>query len=546
MGKGKDERIVLRKQDKIGANDAEEDSAFLAECFVDTGDLELLRDCSRPERLVIGRTGAGKTALLLRLRDTEQRCIEVRPENLALSYISNSTVLQFFETIGVKLDPFYKLIWRHAFAIELLRNRFGLEETQASVGLGERIKALFKPGSYSEAIKYLEKWGPHFWQETEQRVKEITKKVETSLTDSLTGKFPVADLSYGAAHSLSEESKQEIINRAQKVVNDAHVPQLNQILDLVRDVLDDKQKRYFIVVDRLDESWVDEQLRNKLIMALIETVKDFRRIRNAKIVLSLRLDLIQRVFKQARTAGFQEEKIESLYLRLHWKRKDLVELVDTRVQHLFRDRYSKNKKLTARDLLGQSRRGTDPLDYLLDRTFLRPRDVISFFNECISVAGGRAKISLSDVKEAEAIYSKGRFRSVADEWHADFPNLSVFAKALLNGVQQQDTIGSVANDDQVQEHCMSLVTRELPQDDLLSVCKAVAESKRPARDMLMAAWSIFYRVGIVGLKPETTESFAWHADTGRRFDATELDNDTLYRVHPMFVRTLGVKPAGDA
>src|SRR5690606_38961757 len=105
----KEDRIVLRKQDRIGATDAEEDAAFLADCFVDTGELDLLRDCCRPERLVVGRTGAGKTALLLRLRESEQRCIEVRPENLALSYISNSTILQFFEALGVNLDPFYKL-----------------------------------------------------------------------------------------------------------------------------------------------------------------------------------------------------------------------------------------------------------------------------------------------------------------------------------------------------------------------------------------------------------------------------------------------------
>src|SRR5664280_895025 len=114
-----EDRLVFRKQDRIGAMDAEEDAAFLSDCFVDTGDLELLEDCQRPERIVLGRTGSGKTALLLRLLE-QPYAIEIRPENLALSYITNSTILQFFEQLGVNLDPFYKLIWRHAFCVELL------------------------------------------------------------------------------------------------------------------------------------------------------------------------------------------------------------------------------------------------------------------------------------------------------------------------------------------------------------------------------------------------------------------------------------------
>src|ERR1700688_2500028 len=95
----------FRRQDTIGAADAQEDS-FLDSCFVDTGDLEVLRDCQDPRRIVVGRTGSGKTALLLRLASTEERTIDIKPESLALSYISNSTILRFVSDMGVKLDIF--------------------------------------------------------------------------------------------------------------------------------------------------------------------------------------------------------------------------------------------------------------------------------------------------------------------------------------------------------------------------------------------------------------------------------------------------------
>ena len=143
MSPDQEPKVVFRRQDRIGANDAEEDEPFLAECFVDTGDLALLRDCKRPERIVVGRTGTGKSALLSRLREAEPRAIEIRPESLALAYIANSTILQFFEDLGVNLEIFYKLIWRHAFCVELLRRRFNVGPNQDRVSLGEKLKGFF-------------------------------------------------------------------------------------------------------------------------------------------------------------------------------------------------------------------------------------------------------------------------------------------------------------------------------------------------------------------------------------------------------------------
>lgn len=40
------EKYVLRKHASISAVAAEEDAKFLPECFVDTGDIEVFRDCS--------------------------------------------------------------------------------------------------------------------------------------------------------------------------------------------------------------------------------------------------------------------------------------------------------------------------------------------------------------------------------------------------------------------------------------------------------------------------------------------------------------------
>ena len=99
-------KFRFRKHDTIGSADAEGDK-FLEPCFVDTGDMEILCDCNDPRSIVVGRTGTGKTALLRRLLNLEERAIEISPESLSLSYISNSNIIKYLLGLGVNLDVFY-------------------------------------------------------------------------------------------------------------------------------------------------------------------------------------------------------------------------------------------------------------------------------------------------------------------------------------------------------------------------------------------------------------------------------------------------------
>jgi hypothetical protein len=53
----------FKATDSIGAAGAEDDD-FLDDCFVDTGALDLLSNISDRRLILLGRTGAGKSALL--------------------------------------------------------------------------------------------------------------------------------------------------------------------------------------------------------------------------------------------------------------------------------------------------------------------------------------------------------------------------------------------------------------------------------------------------------------------------------------------------
>ena len=105
--------FVFKKHMSVGEADAENDEIFLEKCFVDTGDFDVLEDTTTPQSIILGRTGVGKSALIEELESNADNTIRIEPEELALRHISNSTILKFFEELGVNLDIFYNLLWQH-------------------------------------------------------------------------------------------------------------------------------------------------------------------------------------------------------------------------------------------------------------------------------------------------------------------------------------------------------------------------------------------------------------------------------------------------
>src|SRR5262249_9652915 len=142
--------------------------------------------CSKPNCIVVGRTGAGKTALLIELREVEEHVHAIDPESLSLQYLSGSNILRHLEILGVNLSLFYKLLWRHVFAVELIKARYGMKtETESKTFLQHILDLVKRNKPKEKAVDYLVKWGQSFWQDTEYRIKEVTSTLETEVKSSL-------------------------------------------------------------------------------------------------------------------------------------------------------------------------------------------------------------------------------------------------------------------------------------------------------------------------------------------------------------------------
>ncbi len=537
----------FKKNDRIGAAGAEEDITFLRECFVDTGDLELLEDFTDNRVVILGRTGTGKSALLTMLsRRNSQLAIHISPENLALTYVANSTILKYFSSLGVNLDPFFKLLWRHVLTVEILSCYFAEKDSGTQKSLLDSLREFFsgpskKDKDMQQAISYLGSWAQNFWKETEFRVKEITSKLEKELKAALTSQFGHELVSIGAdigdKNRITETQRTELLNRGQNIISKAQVQDLSKVLNLLGTVLADRQKKYYVVIDGLDEKWVEERLRYKLIMALINTARDFIDVDNAKIIVALRRDLIERVFRLTRDSGFQEEKYESLYLRLHWDKDEILDVLDLRIQKLFSRRYTK-QTVSHIDLLPHSFRNLSIGDYIYS-VARRPRDVIAFFNTCIASATDQAKLTIKELKIAEGEYSKKRLRALGDEWSGDYPTLLDFTK-ILQRKQCTFKIISIQNNS-IEELCLQVATEDHDGTGILQkLALQVADCLIPIESFKFQMIQIFYRVGLVGLKLTPHERESWADELGRSVSSAEITNDTSVTVHPSYRRALGV------
>ncbi len=115
--------LVFRSNINIGNLDAESDNIFLEEAFINKAEVDLLSNIEDSRCVIIGRTGSGKTAIIKHLEqtNTDIKIVRIEPEAMALTYLSNSTILNYFEKLDVKLELFYKTLWKHVFIIELLK-----------------------------------------------------------------------------------------------------------------------------------------------------------------------------------------------------------------------------------------------------------------------------------------------------------------------------------------------------------------------------------------------------------------------------------------
>lgn len=361
---------------------------------------------------------------------------------------------------------------------------------------------------------------------------------------SVDAKIPNFDFKAEGKNQLSEELKSELIYYGKKVVNSVQIEKLSKIITiLAEDIFIDTQQKTYILIDRLDENWVEDELRYKLIRALIETVKKFRCIRPIKIIVTLRTDLLNRVLDKTRDSGFQREKYESLFLYISWNEEQLKRLIDKRVNHLLKCRYN-HGYVCFDDIFPTKINGTSSFNYILERTFMRPRDVIFFVNTCFSEAQEKKEITNSGIILAEKKYSLDRLESLKYEWFVEHPHLNKYLDILYN--REKNFKVNAIGKPELEPIILQLIDfSDSSQDSAVILAKKYFDSSYPQTDLYLIQFRstilfILYKIGIIGIKVDGSSSVRWIHDRTQDLTIQKILLSSNIYIHKMLWRALTV------
>lgn len=402
MGKQRGQSTVpkfkFHKNLEIGAPDAETDR-ILMDAYIKNPALYALIDMTNQKSVIIGRTGSGKSAILKYIENTQKNLVRIKPEAMSLRYLTNSTILSYFNEIGVNLTFFYKVLWKHVFIVELLKLYFGESETKKQnyfETLAEKIKNKWGKSNPKKerALSYLKNWSKDFWANTEHRIKELENKIQTKFIEETGLKiFDKFSLKNNNEDVEAKRTLEEIKYKAEKIINESQAEEIFEIINIMEhEFFVDEIKKYFIIIDDLDKEWIPSDVRYDMIGSMIEVIKEFQGMRGVKIVISLRDNLFQMIFSGFKHKGGQREKFKPLYINLEWTEHELKSLLEKRLEII------SGRNLTIKGAFDKVyKNGKSGFDYMLERTFLRPRDVISFVNHAIENADCKTVIVMCPV-----------------------------------------------------------------------------------------------------------------------------------------------------
>ena len=268
-----------------------------------------------------------------------------------------------------------------------------------------------------------------------------------------------------------------------------------------------------------------------------------RKIHNAKIVIALRTDLLDRVLAATSDAGFQDEKYRALCLPLTWSRDTLEEVLELRINELVQHKYS-GQRVRYTDLLPQTvgpQKERD-IEYMLDRTLFRPRDIITFFNICMEHAVGEPKIRPQQLLAAEGEYSQARLRSLSDEWSVHYPHLLKLCR-LLQRRPASFRLREIEDADLHEMYLDILVQEPIRMGEDYNQIQAFYDGKVKTSTLRAFIAFVLHRVGVIGLKTGSHRQVVWSYLGQETVSLAEIDEHTSVHIHKMFWRALGINPS---
>ncbi|MCD9521695.1 DNA repair protein [Photobacterium carnosum] len=510
------EPYIFRKNTTIGNLDAETDS-FLTDCFYETEIYKTLINYDNDDnldftkRIIIGRTGSGKTALLKQIaidrKITKHDVIEA--ENTVFEHIKNNIFISQLMEEDVDLRVFYKSLWLHVLLVKVINL---LYPSNNFFDFLSNLTSVKKRYNLDLARQYVDTYQDNFFNEN--IVSEITDKMQNEISGGfssggakLSGKF-------------SGETSEKIQRETASYVSRELLRKQKELIKLIKDESSsEKQVRIIISIDDLDKSWLSSsKIRYDFINALLEAFKELLDIKSVKILISIRTDIIMGIYNNSLR---QEEKDQSLILPITWNKVEIRKILDNRINFLIKHQYRGTQNVTFKDVFNFNVIDENADDFILNRTMLRPRDAINFVNLCLSEGDGSIELNEDLVIEAEEKFYYSRKLALEKEWVSIYSQIHCYLDSISFISKQTFKISDISKD-QILNYILENSEDNI-KDDYHDKVALIFEE-------LVKVWFV---IGVIGIKK--TKTLTMYSSFEKPYlDITDFKKE--FEIHPLFYR----------
>ncbi|MCW2274312.1 ATPase [Rhodoblastus acidophilus] len=413
---------------EFGQVSAERDDN-LSEYFFENGVLQLVIG-NRHQFLVLGRKGAGKTAVFKHLSENPKKFLGPNDIATSLSLQNYSwDVHSLLSTDGKAPSLAYIHSWKYVIYLFALKELISKNINSPKIKIAKQIIEKVYTSPF-----------PKLGDVLGQKLLQLSKLKLPSGTLDFDG-FEIDKVGMSGGEITFSDVKKN--NSLQISLNRS----LERLSDIFEDALLDtlgQERRVFVTFDRIDEAWDSASFESsqRIIAGLIGAAEaisgKFRGV--LRPVIFLREDIFDTLSLN------DKNKLKSdCGQLLAWTKDGLSRMILERVN--FFARKSNNSEFADIDGLfdrNQMRQARAPFDYIMLRTMLRPRDFIRLLqlvkedmqnrqnNPFDKDVVNNEKLECRSIYNAEAKYSDWLIQEIRDEWQVQFPRINTLFSAIQN------------------------------------------------------------------------------------------------------------------
>lgn len=388
-------------------------------------------------RLVIGRKGSGKTALFYGLRKAvssgrKSLVLDLKPEGHQFAKLRETVLARMSE--GVQQHTL-TAFWHYLILIEVARR----------VVEREALTAWRDPGSLEDFKALQSRLAEH---SAEADTGDFSERL-MALVNRL-----VAALGDCSQHALAAPALTATIYRGDITeLRDLVIRRQSSVGDL------------WILFDNIDKGFPTHGLGREdalIVRCLLEATRKLQReLQKSHVdchaVIFVRRDVYDLLVEHTPDRGKES------HVDLDWSDEDLMrQLILRRVQASVPELTGDFAEIWHR-LFEAHVGGESSFRYILNRTLLRPRDLLNFVRKSVQVSASRSqdRVRETDIHVAEAAYSEDMFNELKYELRDVFPT---FAEVLPRFVGQQ----SALSEDDIDMLCVDAGVPEERWSELLN------------------------------------------------------------------------------